>query len=326
MDPRVTLVVPCLDEEAHIRATLESLGAQTHDNLEILVVDGGSTDRTRELVEAVARSDPRVRLLDNPGRTQPAALNVAWPLATGEILVRVDAHAEVEPHYVARIVEHFRHGSWGGVGGRKDAVATTPTGRAIAAALGSPFGVGNSTYHHGSSRQEVDHIPFGAYPLEVVRELDGWDETTPVNEDYEFDYRVRMSGRRLLFDPDLRIRWHGRETLRLLARQYRRYGRAKAKVVRKHPRATAIRHLAAPGLVAVLATAGVVAPFRPRLALGATLPYVGVLAIGTASIAPTLGSTRERITVPAALATMHLAWGVGFWEGFLGAPVTQPPR
>jgi succinoglycan biosynthesis protein ExoA len=324
--PRVTIVVPCLDEESHIETSLHSVCAQDYPNLEILVVDGGSQDRTREIVTSLACNDPRIRLLENPRRTQPAALNVAWPQATGDFLVRVDAHATVPPDYVARIVDHFSNGNWGGVGGRKDAVATTPTGRAIAAALGSPFGVGNSTYHHGTTPGEVDHIPFGAYPIEVVRELGGWDETTPVNEDYEFDYRVRLSGRRLLFDPALRIQWRGRETLRLFGRQYRRYGRAKAKVVRKHPRSTALRHLAAPSLVAALGIAVGLAPLRPRIAVSITLPYLGVLVLGTVKIAPELNSVRERLTVPAALATMHLAWGIGFWEGLLGARVTQPPR
>ena len=290
------------------------------------MVDGGSSDRTRDLVAAFADLDDRVVLVDNPRRTQPAAMNVAWPIARGEFIVRMDAHATVGPTYVEQVVAHFGSGDWGGVGGRKDAVGYTPTGRAIAAALASPFGVGNSVYHHGVSSQTVDHIPFGAYRAGVVRALGGWDELTPVNEDYEFDFRVRQSGGELLFDPSLVIAWEGRQTVRLLARQYRRYGRAKSKVVIKHPQSTAVRHLAPPALLAMLVLAAAVAPLRPRWAAALVAPYLALVAVGTATIVPKLADNDERRVVPLALMAMHLPWGLGFWEGLAGAPVTQKRR
>jgi cellulose synthase/poly-beta-1,6-N-acetylglucosamine synthase-like glycosyltransferase len=324
--PLVTVVVPALDEERSISACLDALLAQTHDALEVLVLDGGSKDRTREVVADYSRRDPRVRLVDNPRRTQPAALNTAWPVAGGEYLVRMDAHATVAPTYIEGVVRHLESGEYGGVGGRKDAVGFTPTGRAIAAVLGSPFGVGNSAYHHATRIQTVDHVPFGAYPMEVVRELGGWDESTPVNEDFEFDLRVRKSGRKLLLDPRLTIAWEGRQTIRLFARQYRRYGRGKSKVVLKSPEGTALRHLAAPAVVAAIALVFVIAPWRPRWAIALVAPYLGVLAVGSATIAVRLTSSEERRAVPAALAAMHLSWGLGFWEGIFGADVVQRTR
>ena len=322
----VTVVVPALDEERSISSCLDCVLGQTHQDLEVLVLDGGSTDRTRAIVEDYARRDPRVRLVDNPRRTQPAALNTAWPEARGEYLIRIDAHATVPPTYVEQVVRHLATGDYGGVGGRKDAVGFTPTGRAIAAVLASPFGVGNSSYHHATDAALVDHIPFGAYPLEVVRELGGWDESTPVNEDFEFDYRVRQSGRTLLLDPALAIAWEGRQTIRLLARQYRRYGRGKSKVVRKHPSSTAVRHLAAPAVVAAFALALAIAPWRPRWSLLLVAPYLGVLGVGSAVVAARLPSAEERRAVLPALAAMHLSWGLGFWEGLLGAEVVQRAR
>jgi cellulose synthase/poly-beta-1,6-N-acetylglucosamine synthase-like glycosyltransferase len=322
----VTVVVPALDEERSISACLDSLLGQTHDALEVLVLDGGSTDRTRQIVDDYARRDPRVRLLENPGRTQPSALNTAWPAAQGQYLIRMDAHSTVAATYVERVVAHLRTGEYGGVGGRKDAIGFTPTGRAIAAVLGSPFGVGNSSYHHATTMGVVDHIPFGAYPIDVVRELGGWDAATPVNEDYEFDFRVRKSGRKLLLDPTLTIAWEGRQTVRLLARQYRRYGRGKSKVVLKHPESTAVRHLAAPAVVLAFAVALLLAPWRPRWSLALLSPYLGVLALGSGIVAARLGSPEERRAVAPALAAMHLSWGIGFWEGLLGADVVQRAR
>jgi len=322
----VTVVIPCLNEERSISACLESVLGQSHQSLEVLVVDGGSADRTTDLVEAFARVDGRVRLLHNADRVQPAAMNLAVAEATGRYLVRIDAHATVAPGFVAGVVAHLLTGEWGGVGGRKDAVGFSATGRAIAAVLGSRFGVGNSAYHHATEAQEVDHVPFGAYPIEVIHDVGGWDASIAVNEDYEFDYRVRSSGRRLLLDPSLVIAWEGRQTLPLLARQYRRYGRGKAKVVRKHPTSTAARHLVPPAVVAALGLAVLLAPVRPRWSAAIALPYVGLLGLGTVVVGARLAERDEVIAVPGAMATMHLAWGWGFWEGLLGAEVVQKDR
>jgi cellulose synthase/poly-beta-1,6-N-acetylglucosamine synthase-like glycosyltransferase len=315
----VSVVVPALNEERAISSCLDSVLAQTHRNLEVLVLDGGSTDRTRDIVEDYRRVDPRVRLVDNPRRTPPAALNEATAAMRSDWLVRIDAHATVPPDYVERTLTHLRSGRWGGVGGRKDGVGFTDEGRAIAAVMASPFGVGNSTYHHGTEQCSVDHIPFGAYPRSVIEAVGGWDENVPVNQDFEFDYRVRQAGHELLFDPELHIAWECRQSVRSFWRQYRRYGRGKAQVARMHPESVAVRHLAAPILVAMLATALALLPFRPRWALALVAPYAGVVALGTATVVPKVSGRAARRAVPRAFLAMHVGWGLGFWEGVAGA-------
>jgi len=315
--PLVSVVVPTFNEERSVSICLDSMLSQTWRELEVLVVDGGSTDRTRELVEAYAAVDDRVRLVDNPRRTQPAAMNTAVDHVASEWLVRVDAHSTVPADYVERIMEHLPTGRWGGVGGRKDGVATTVQGRAIAAALGSRFGVGNSTYHHGTEPQEVDHIPFGAYPVAVVRELGGWDEAISANEDFEFDYRLRQSGRALLFDPRISIAWQTRQDVPAFFQQYRRYGRGKAMVLQKHPSSASPRHLIPAVIVGALAGAVMLLPFRPRWALAVVAPYLGILAAGTATTASGLVVPESRRWLPAAFAAMHLGYGLGFWESLV---------
>ncbi len=126
--------------------------------------------------------------------------------------------------------------------------------------------------HYGSSVQTVEHIPFGAYPVAIARELGGWDEQLRVNQDFEFDYRVRLSGRELLFDLRLVIDWHCRQSVGELYRQYRRYGQGKVKVAAKHPSSLRLRHFPAPALVATWVAAGLLAPRRPRLAAVAVVP------------------------------------------------------
>ena len=310
----VTVVIPARNEEAFIAKCLESIVAQTEPELQILVVDGASTDRTAAIVEEFRARDPRVELLSNPRGIIPVSLNLALAAARGTWLVRVDSHATVPPDYVRTAVERLRSGDWGGVGGRKDGVGVTPAGRAIAAAMASPFGVGNSTYHYGTAPQAVEHIPFGAYPVALARELGGWDERLRVNQDFEFDWRVRASGRRLLFDPALRIEWHCRQSVPELFRQYQRYGRGKVRVAALHPASVRPRHLAAPLLVLWLALGGLTGLRRPRLAGAAALPYVlGVIAATWRTAPKVDGSARKHL--PGAFVAMHVGWGVGFWQG-----------
>jgi succinoglycan biosynthesis protein ExoA len=311
----VTVVIPARDEEDFIGACLESVLAQGEAPLQVIVVDGGSRDATREVVGRYAQRDERVELLINDDGRIPTSLNVGLRAARGRWLVRVDAHSTIPPGYVATIARHLATGRWGGVGGRKDGVADTPAGRAIAAALASPFGVGNSTYHHGTQLQTVDHIPFGAYPTALLREIGGWDERLSANEDYELDFRLRSKGQRLLFDPGVAIAWRCRETTWDLFRQYRRYGRGKAVVARMHPRSVRLRHLAAPALVAGWAAALCIALFWPPILALVTLPYLLALCAAAVVTARRMGDLSAWPRIGVAFAAMHAGWGLGFWEG-----------
>jgi succinoglycan biosynthesis protein ExoA len=309
----ITVVVPARNEERSLAECLASVAAQDHPELEILVVVGPSNDATAEIAGGFARHDVRFHVVDNTDGRIPTALNLALARARGAYVVRVDAHSTVPPEYVRMLVDHLGSGRWGGVGGRKDAVAETPQGRAIAAALGSRFGVGDSAYHHAEDPGPAEHVPFGAYPTALLRAMGGWDESLDTNEDFELDYRLRLDGWALLLDPSVRIQWRSRETLGELFRQYRRYGRGKATVARRHPASLRPRHLAAPALVATLAAAATIARRRPVLAAAAVAPYA--LALGAASV---IVAAREREHVrhlAGAFVAMHVGWGVGFWEG-----------
>ena len=310
----VSVIVPARNEEGSIGATLTSLRRQTHRALQIIVVDGGSTDGTVAEVERHMAEDPRIELLHNPRQIIPAALNIALGAVRGRWVVRMDAHSTVDEFYVGAAVARLREGRWGGVGGRKDGVGTTPAGRAIAAALGSKFGVGGSLYHYGTTEQPVDHIPFGAYPTDLLRRLGGWDERLVANEDFEFDYRLRRSGAVLLFDPRLKISWKSRQTVRSLYQQYRRYGAGKLDVARLHPDSLRPRHLVPPLLVPYLVTAAGVALRRPRLGTALVAPYAAGLAVASVRTARALEDPVARAYVPAAFLAMHVGWGVGVWS------------
>ncbi len=316
----ITVVIPARNEERFIGRCLESILAQDEPRLQVIVVDGDSQDATVELVAEFARRDSRVELLHNPQRIIPKSLNLALSAARGRFLVRVDAHAAVPPGYVRTVVEHLSTARWGGVGGRKQAVGVTPAGDAIAAAMASPFGVGNSTYHYGASVQTVEHIPFGAYPTELAARMGGWDERLAVNQDFEFDYRLRKAGYQLLFDPRLEIAWHCRQSIPDFFSQYRRYGRGKAVVARLHPHSLRVRHLAAPALIASWVSGATLLPLVPTLALGILAAYPVALAVATLATARRVRG-RARWWIAPAFFAMHAGWGLGFWEGVLRPPV-----
>ena len=316
--PLVSVVMPARNEEAAIESAIESVLQQTHQNIELLVVDGLSTDRTADLVREFSRRDPRVRLLENPAQRIPNALNVALRAARGEYVARVDAHAGVSVDYLERGLRELQDPQVASVGGRRIGVAESRTGRAVAAALSSKFGVGGSVNHYGTHVQDTDHSSFGIYRKSVLDEVDGWDEALAVNEDVDIDYRILQQGYRIRYDPDMEILWHVRESYGEFARQYRRYGRGKALMVRKNgPSAVKPRHLAAPGLIVWLGgAAGLALTGHPGKAAALLGTYGAVVAVGAHDASRKAGDVSA-VRAAGALATMHASWGLGFWEGLL---------
>lgn len=361
--PRVSVVMPVLNEQASVEGAVRSVLHQTLADLELLVVDGDSTDDTARIVQAIAEREPRVRLLRNPRRTIPHALNVALAQAGGEFLARVDGHASVNREYLARGVAALdADPAVAAVGGRRIGVARTASGAAVATALSSRFGVGDSINHYALSAQDTDHASFGVFRVTVLRAVGGWDESLLVNEDVDLDHRILGQGHRIRFDPQMCIYWHVRESVPALARQYRRYGRGKAAMVLKNGLgAVRLRHLAPPALVVALGLAVVCAVLGWwPLALLLSVPYLlavlaaavitwrsGVLIdpppsthtdasrtgepsqAGAAEVISGGGSRRAGPArlIPAFMA-MHLGWGLGFLEGavFRLRPATASAR
>jgi glycosyltransferase involved in cell wall biosynthesis len=316
--PTVTILVPMRNEEAFIAACLASLRAQDYpaDLLDILVLDGDSTDRSCEIVAAVAADDPRVRLLPNPRRTQAAAMNLGVEAATGEIIVRADAHATYGPSYVPTIIEHLVSGRAENVGGLQRGTGTTLFSRAVAAALNTPLGAGGAAYRLATEPQYTDTVWLGAWYRKTLLELDGFDETLPANEDYEHSLRLRKAGGRVLLDPTLPSTYHPRTSPARLWRQYFRYGIGKARVLRLHPESLILRQIIPPAFTLALLVSLGLLPLSPW-----PLAVVGggyLLAVVLAS----LHAARHAgwPLVPCFLLiypTIHLAWGFGLLWGLL---------
>lgn len=312
----VSVLMPVLNEARHIETTITAVLDQRDVDLELIVLDGGSLDDTRAIVGSIA--DPRIRLLDNRGISIPNGLNAGLAAARGEFVARVDGHGTVEPDYLARGVARLAADPrLVGVGGLRTGTGSTPVGQAIALALSSPFGVGNSVNHYASEYQLTDHVSFGVYRAAALREIGGWDPGLAVNEDVDCDLRLLRAGGLLGFDPAMRLHWRSQESLLGLARQYRRYGRGKAAMIRKNGvSAMRARHFVAPAMVAATAGTLAAAAVRPRV-LALAVPYLAAVGVAARHTA----RDQRRVPMPAlagAFLAMHFGWGLGFWEGLAG--------
>ncbi|HEX8742081.1 MAG TPA: glycosyltransferase family 2 protein [Thermoleophilaceae bacterium] len=322
-----SVLVPVLNEEAFIRDTVAAMQAQDFDGeVEFLFMDGGSEDRTRELVEELAREDPRIRLFDNPGRTSTAGLNVGLRHARGEYVVRMDAHTFYPPDYIARGIERLRRGDVVWVAGPVIPEGRGKWSRRVALALGSWLGTGGSARLSSSGPEDERELDTGVFAgmarREVVEAHGGWDEEWRVNQDSELAARILADGGRIVSIPALASRYVPRDDLESLAKQYWRYGTYRAKTASRHPNSLEARQLFPLALVGALA-GSVVLPRAlrgvARLGVGA---YGAALGLNSARVAREAGAA-DGAGVAAVLAVMHLAWGFGFVNGSIrfGPPV-----
>jgi succinoglycan biosynthesis protein ExoA len=313
-EPEVSIIMPVRNEAASLDATLASVCSQATDaSMEVIVVDDHSTDGSRSIVERRIARDEHVRLVSSPRRGIPQALNCGLEAARGRYLVRVDGHSTIPPDYVQALLDHVRSDACEGAGGYKRAVGRRPFGRAVAAVHGSRFGIGDSKYHYSKRQELVDHIPFGAYTTELARAIGGWDEELRTNEDYDFDFRYRQAGGRLLFDPAIVVDWRVRETPGRLARQYYAYGRGKFTTLARHPSSLHLRWLAPPMLVGSLAAGILLSRTTPgRVLLTVVGGSYALFITAGAAILGSRAGVRLTPRVALALGTMHLSWGSGF--------------
>jgi succinoglycan biosynthesis protein ExoA len=314
--PSVTIAIPTLNEEARLAACLQAVAEQDYPNIiEVVIADGGSTDRTREIALGSNESIGHdwVRIVDNPRRIRPAGLNVALEASRGEIWVRVDARTLLAPDYVSRAVEALRASGAAVVGGPLRLSADSPRQRGIAAAMTSRLGAGPAAFRReGGEARFVDTVYLGAFWTEGLRKLGGYDDVFGGNEDAELNHRAQEAGG-VFLDPRIVSSYAVREGFAPLWRQYRRYGRARAGTMRKHPSSVRARQLAVPLLVL-----GLLSPWRRPVFLSYTAAVLGrgaVEAVADPAAAPTM---------VLALPVMHMAWAVGFFEAMvLGRNMTM---
>lgn len=318
--PFLSVVMPIRNEGAFIARSLGSVMTQTYpaDRYEVIVADGMSTDDTRDVVRAWAARNSRIVLVDNPGRIVSTGINRAIAVARGEIVVRIDGHCEIAPTYLERCVHHVSREPGIVVGGIVTTVGQTPTAKAIALAMSSPFGVGNSAFRTGQLDAYIDTVAFPAYPRELLDRAGPFDEELVRNQDDEYSYRLRKMGVRIKLAGDITSTYYSRSSLSRMCRQYFQYGYWKVRVMQKHSRQMRPRQFAPPAFVVSLVLLVVLLPFAPTLALS-LLGLVGglyLMATLAASLATARGGGWEALPyLPPAFAGLHLSYGAGFLVG-----------
>ncbi|HEY1558650.1 MAG TPA: glycosyltransferase family 2 protein [Kofleriaceae bacterium] len=314
----VTVIVPVRNEAGFIRSTLQALLDQIEApaRYEVLVVDGISDDGTRDIVHEMGRADSRLRLLDNPTRTVPTALNIGIKAASGEVLIRVDGHTTVASDFVranlALLAEHPE--AWS-VGGPIAHRGQTRVGRAIARAMASRIGVGGASHRNEAYEGYAEGTAFPAFRRWVFDRVGLFDEHLIRNQDDELNFRITRAGGMIFISPRVKHEYFVRDSYRALFTQYMQYAYWKVEVMRKHRRVIAPRHLV-PGIfviaLPVCAGAALLLPLPVALIPAAPLAgYAGLLGWLAVSVAARERDVRVGLGAAAAAATMHVAYGIG---------------
>lgn len=316
----VSVIVPCRNEAAFIDAFVAGVLAQrlpAGTELELVVADGASDDGTRQRLDALAAREPRLRVVDNPERITPVALNRAIAASRGEVIVRMDVHTTYGPDYVAMCAQVLAETGADCVGG-----AWRPVGEgAIALAFRSRFGSGGAASRREGYSGPVDTVYLGAWRRETLLALGGFDEALVRNQDDELALRITRGGGRVWQDARIVSHYAPRESLGALWRQFFQYGYWKVAVVRKHRLPASPRHLVPFGFVATLALLALAAPWwAPAAGALAALGGLYALALLANGLA---AAPRQALRVALATACMQLGYGLGFGRGLLDMAVLR---
>lgn len=318
----VSILVPCRNEAKFIGTCLDSIVANDHpkERLEVLVLDGMSDDGTRETVARYAASHEFIRLIDNPTRTTPAALNLGIARSRGTVIMRMDGHTAYPANYISGLLGWLEKSGADNVGG---ACLTFPVNdsvmaKAIAIGLSHPFGVGNAHFRLGVSETRwVDTVPFGCYRREVFDRIGTFDEELVRNQDDEFNLRLIKRGGRILLVPDIVSHYYPRESIRKLGRMYYQYGYFKPLVARKIGGILTVRQAIPPAFVLSLMVTGILASWIPALGwvLGAILVAYTGLALWAAGRAGRQRSMSCALALCVVFPVLHVSYGLGFLRG-----------
>jgi cellulose synthase/poly-beta-1,6-N-acetylglucosamine synthase-like glycosyltransferase len=320
--PFVSIIIPCRNEAKFIGECMNSVIAQDYpkDKMEVLVVDGMSEDGTREVIENHIKQYAAIKVLDNPDRIVPKALNIGVRNARGQVIIRMDAHNIYEKDYVAQCAKYLYEYDADNVGG----ICTTLPGsnnliaRSIALSLSHPFGVGNAYFRIGSMKPRyVDTVPFGCYKKEVFEKIGLFDEDLIRNQDDEFNLRLIKNGGKILLVPEIVSYYYARDSLSKLAKMYFQYGYFKPLVALKIGAVLTWRQLIPVFFVGSLILSFLSSLIFKPLVWASFLILLTYFVVNLAfsfSIAMMKGFKYLPV-LPAVFSAIHTSYGVGYLKG-----------
>jgi len=328
----VSVVVPCRNEADHIEGCVRSILAQQQPEggFEVIVSDGMSDDRTREILKRLATENFRVRVIDNPERIVSTALNRAIRNAAGDVIIRMDAHTEYAPDYIQQCVETLANTGADNVGGPWVAKGSGFLSSAVAAAFQSAFAVGGAKGHNTNYEGIVDTVYLGCWPRHLFDRIGFFDEELVRNQDDEFNLRLTRAGGKIWQSPRIKSFYRPRGSLSALFKQYMQYGYWKVRVIQKHRIPASIRHIV-PGCFVLLLLALPMFSVRVPAAAAAwaVLAAIYIVCNLLASIVTAARTQFEFLVVlPIVFACYHLAYGCGFLRGYFDFVIfrRKPPE
>jgi succinoglycan biosynthesis protein ExoA len=328
---KVSIIIPCYNEEKTITKLLTGLYGQTypHHLTEIIIADGLSSDGTRENISEFCNGHPDIKVIviDNPQKTIPSGLNLAIQAANGEFVVRLDAHSIPASDYIEKCISDLENNLGDNVGGIWNIQPSINSwiGESIAKAASSSIGVGNANYRLNSRSGEVDTVPFGSFRKSYLVDIGGFDENLLTNEDYELNTRIRKNGGKIWIDNSIKSTYFARPTYKKLASQYWRYGWWKAQMLKRYPNTIKWRQALPPLFVlalGIILVISIVQPIYLSLLLAIIFSYILILVIYSWIIGLKNRKPAFIIGIPCAIITMHICWGSGLLVGLF----TNPPK
>jgi len=322
---KVSIICPVYNEERFIDRCILSIIAQDYpkESLEVLFIDGRSTDKTRELVEKYTKEHPYIRLLDNPQQVVPYALNKGVEESTGEVVMRIDGHCAYPTNYVSELVRYLYELDADNVGGVWNTQPANDTAicQAIALASSHPFGVGGSMHKIGASEiMETDTVPFGCYKREVFEKTGLFDNDLVRNQDDEFNGRLLNKGGKIFLIPQVIINYTARDTIRKMRKMYYQYGLYKPLVNKKLGAPATIRQFFPLLFLIGLVAGGLLSIFS----LWIRYAYLAVLALYLiiGLVVGSMGAIRTRkpvmaLLMPWVFLNIHLSYGWGYLMGII---------
>ena len=319
--PKVSVVIPCRNERPYIREVIDSVlnSEQPDGGMEIIVVDGKSDDGTREILEALqAQHASRLRVLDNPKRITPCALNLGVRAARGSVIVRLDAHTYYEKDYFVRCLEWLERSGADNVGGIwiVEPSRNTWIGRALARSYDHPFGSGGAHYRTGLSKEPryVDTVPFGCYRKTVFERIGYFREDLARSQDMEFNMRLQNAGGKILLVPEIKARYQARASLREVIPYYLSNGFWVLFPMKFGLQVFKFRHLAPLLFTIWILLFGFLSFWSEPARVGfclSVLAYASAALVASIQVALREHRFEYLATLPPAFALLHFTYGIG---------------
>ena len=319
----ISVIIPSFNERYHIEASVGSLLRQERPpgGLEIIVVDGFSSDGTRDILMTLSAAHPEVRLVDNMQRITPCGMNAGIRVARGRYMAILGAHTEYARDYLRTCVELLdEHPEASCVGGPIVSKGISPFGKAVAAAMSHPVGIGNAKHRHPTYEGYAEGACYPVFRKEVFEKIGLYDEQLLRNQDDELNYRLAQQGEKVYLTPRARCTYFVRETPSELFRQYFQYGYWRVAVLRKHRLPASIRQVVPPlfmSFMLAVAILGLLLPGWWRLTAGVLPLLYGATLLGVGAGNVGKAGWRVALLFPVAAAIIHAGYAAGFAAGLI---------